>query len=308
MSEESVSVTTEAAEQSWADAIDFQRVVLYVTLVGLIGFYLIPIESGLVTSIKTSEALRTTYPFIPPGLEGFTFEKWQFAFNALSRGLVNSLLFTIPATILCAIFGSMAAYGLTLVDWRGQIAVFTLFIAGIFVPYQAVIVPLFEFWTQYVQFDQRLSFLWALPLLEQHHATILELIITHTAYGIPICTLLFRSQYKTMSWEMIEAARLDGASVWRIYRRIVLPLSIPMFAVVFIFQFTQIWNEFLFSLTIIGSVNDPAASATLILSGLGEALEGVDYPLRMAGAFITALPTLIVYVLFADQFAEGVRV
>jgi glucose/mannose transport system permease protein len=111
-----------------------------------------------------------------------------------------------------------------------------------------------------------------------------------------------------MPWEMIEAAKLDGASLWAIYKRIVLPLSVPMFAVVFIFQFTQIWNEFLFSLTLIGSVSDPAASATLILSGLGQALEGTDYPLRMAGAFITALPTLVVYVLFADKFAEGVEV
>ncbi|GAB3663362.1 carbohydrate ABC transporter permease [Halopiger thermotolerans] len=307
MSEE--TVTPEAAtERTALPAIDVQQALLYATLVGLVVFYLIPIESGLVTAIKTSEALRTTYPFAPPGLEGFTFEKWTYAFNMLNRGLVNSMLFTIPATILCAIFGSTAAYGLTLVDWRGQVAVFALFIAGIFVPYQAVIVPLFEFWNQYMQFGERLAFLWGLPLLAEHHATILELIITHTAYGIPICTLMFRSQYKTMSWEMIEAARLDGATVWRIYRRIVLPLSAPMFAVVFIFQFTQIWNEFLFSLTIIGSVSNPAASATLILSGLGESLQGTDYPLRMAGAFITALPTLIVYVLFADQFAEGAQI
>jgi glucose/mannose transport system permease protein len=285
-----------------------RRIGLYAALLGLILFYLTPIETGFVTSVKTSESVRTTLPFLPPGLGGFTIEKWQFAFDALSQGMVNSLLFTIPSTLLCAILGSMAAYGLTLVNWRGQILVLSLFIAGIFIPYQAVIIPLSEFWSAYVELDERLAFLWALPFLKEHYATILELIITHTAYGIPICTILFRAQYKTMSWEMMEAARLDGASLWRIYRRIVLPLSIPMFAVVFIFQFTQVWNEFLFSLTIIRSVSDPAASVTLILSGLGTALEGVDFPLRMAGAFIAALPTLIVYVLFADQFAEGVRV
>jgi glucose/mannose transport system permease protein len=285
-----------------------RRVALYGTVLALVAFYLTPIETGLVTAIKTSEAVRTTLPFLPPGPDGFTVEKWVYAFDALSHGMVNSMLFTIPSTILCAVFGSMAAYGLTLVDWRGQIAVLALFIAGIFIPYQAVIIPLSEFWSIWMNLDERLAFLWALPLLEPHHATILELIVTHTGYGIPICTILFRAQYKTMSWEMIEAARLDGASLWRVYRRIVLPLSVPMFAVVFIFQFTQVWNEFLFSLTIIRSVGDPAASVTLILSGLGEALEGVDFPLRMAGAFIAALPTLVVYVLFADQFAEGVRV
>ncbi len=288
--------------------ITLRAVGLYATLLGLIAFYLLPIQTGLVTSVKTDAAVRGTLPFMPPRPGGFTFEKWQFAFDALSHGMVNSLLFTIPATILCAIFGSMAAYGLTLAKWRGQVALLSLFIAGIFIPYQAVIIPLSEFWTVWINFDNRLSLLWGLPLLSERYATILELIITHTAYGIPIVTVLFRAQYKTMSWEMIEAARLDGASMWRIYRRIVLPLSVPMFAVVFIFQFTQIWNEFLFSLTIIRSVSDPAASVTLILSGLGEALEGVDFPLRMAGAFIAALPTIIVYVLFADKFAEGVRV
>ena len=311
MSEKTVS-TEEATEQAATEhetgGISIGHVGLYATLIGLVVFYLIPIESGLVTSIKTPTGLDNTFPFLPPlSATGITFGKWQIAFDYLAPGMVNSMLFTIPSTILCAIFGSMAAYGLTLVDWRGQIAVLALFIAGIFVPYQAVIVPLFQFWSKYMQLDARLSFLWGLPLLEPHYATILELIITHTAYGIPIVTLLFRSQYKTMSEEMIEAARLDGASVWRVYRRIVLPLSIPMFAVVFIFQFTQIWNEFLFSLTIIGSNANPAASATLLLSGLGQSMEGTDYPLRMAGAFITALPTLLVYVLFADKFAEGVQ-
>ncbi|MDL5360932.1 carbohydrate ABC transporter permease [Halalkalicoccus sp. NIPERK01] len=303
MSEGSVSMGQETDDETAFEGATARRVGLYATLIGLVIFYLIPIESGLVTSIKTSQALINTQPFAPPGPDGVTLEKWAFAFDALGRGMVNSLLFTIPSTLLCAILGSMAAYGLTLVNWRGQIAVFALFIAGIFIPYQAVIVPLTQFWSQYAMLEYRLGL-----LLTSHQATILELVITHTAYGIPICTLLFRSQYKTMSWEMIEAAKLDGASVWRVYKRIVLPLSVPMFAVVFIFQFTQIWNEFLFSLTIIGSVSDPAASATLILSGLGEALEGVDYPLRMAGALLTALPTLLVYLLFADKFAEGVQV
>jgi glucose/mannose transport system permease protein len=307
MSEKSITGTA-LAEQTGVEAAVVRRAVLYATLLGLVVFYLIPIETGLLTSVKTAGAVRTTPPFLPPGLDGFTVEKWEFAFDALSHGLVNSMLFTIPATILCAIFGSMAAFGLTLVDWRGQIAVLALFIAGIFIPYQAVIIPLSEFWSIWMNLDERLAILWGLPLLSEKYATIFELIVTHTAYGIPICTILFRAQYKTMSWEMIEAARLDGASLWRIYRRIVLPLSVPMFAVVLIFQFTQIWNEFLFSLTIIRSVSDPAASVTLILSGLGQALQGIDFPLRMAGAFIAALPTLIVYVLFADKFAEGVRV
>lgn len=321
--------STQPATGETSDDVDWaqyaQTGAYYALLLGLVVFYLSPIETGFVTSVKTSVGVRESLPFLLPGIdvalqipfvdvnfdvmaEQTTIEKWESAWAQLSKGMVNSMLFTIPATILCAIFGSMAAYGLTLVRWRGQIAVLGLFIAGIFVPYQAVIIPLREFFIQYLQLGYRLNAIWELPLMEPHYATILELIITHTAYGIPICTVLFRAQYQTMSWEMIEAARLDGAGLWRIYRRIVLPLSIPMFSVVLIFQFTQIWNEFLFSITLIGSATDPAASVTLILGQLGQALEGVDYPLRMAGAFVAAMPTLVVYILFTDKFAEGVRV
>jgi len=103
---------------------------------------------------------------------------------------------------------------------------------------------------------------------------------------------------------MIEAARLDGASVATIYRRIVLPLSIPMFAVVFIYQFTQIWNDLLFALTII-QFGD-AAVVTQELVGIGVSQSGTNFPLRMAAALLAALPTLVVYVLFGDKFAEGV--
>ncbi len=300
--ESSVSTQAESTDSST----DYRRIGLYVIVLALIVFYLLPIEAGFVTSFKTNNAVVNTLPYFPPGGSGFTTQSWATAFNALGHGMWNSLLFTIPATILCAIIGSMAAYGLTLVDWRGQVGVFLLFIAGIFIPYQAVLVPLSRFWSNYLPLKSILAPVWSLPFMHPYYGTILELIITHTAYGIPICTLLFRSHYKGISDEMLEAARLDGASVTTVFRRIVLPLSRPMFAVVLIFQFTQIWNEFLFSLTLISSASSPAASVTLVLSGLGVSQSGNNFPLRMAGAFVTALPTLIIYVLFADEFAEGV--
>src|SRR5699024_2078253 len=162
-------------------------------------------------------------------------------------------------------------------------------------------------WSNYLDLESLLSFLWALPVVEPYWGSLLELLITHVAYGIPIITLLFRTHYQNISTEMLEAARLDGASVTKVYTRIVLPLSRPMFAVVLIFQFTQIWNEFLFALTLISSASSPAAPVTLVLSGIGTAQTGVNFPLRMAAAFIAAIPTILVYVLFADEFAEGVR-
>ena len=280
---------------------------LYGVLTLAAAFYLVPIESGLVTSFKTGTAIIETAPFAPPGGSGFTLEKWQTAIDALLRGMGNSLLYAVPATIISALVGSITAYGLTIPNWKPsyKALVLAIIIAGIFIPYQAVLVPLTQFWSQWVQLGEILSFVWALGIPDDY-VGIVELVITHVAYGIPICTLLFRTYYKTMSDEMMESARLDGASLRRVYRRIVLPLSGPMFAVVLIYQFTQIWNDLLFTLVLVSTESSAAAPVVLILAGLGTSMEGQDFALRMAGAFFAALPTLAVYILFGDEFAEGV--
>jgi glucose/mannose transport system permease protein len=284
-----------------------EDIALYVVLLLAAGFYIVPIESGLVTSFKTGTAIIETAPFAPPGPTGFTLEKWQTAIDALLRGMGNSLLYAVPATIISAAVGSLTAYGLTIPTWKKstKAVVLLLIVAGIFIPYQAVLVPLTQFWSQWVQLGELLSFVWALGI-SNDYAGIIELIITHVAYGIPICTLLFRTYYKAMSHEMIESARLDGASLRRVYRRIVLPLSGPMFAVVLIYQFTQIWNDLLFTLVLVSTESSPAAPVVLILAGLGTSMEGQDFALRMAGAFFAALPTLAVYIFFGEEFAEGV--
>jgi glucose/mannose transport system permease protein len=279
------------------------RLNLYVVLVGLVVFYLLPLEAGILTAFKTTGAYGSTQPYLP-ALDGFTLTKWTTAFDKLSTGLFNSIIMAVPATVLSALFGSMAAYGLTNVDWHGQVGVYTLFIAGIFVPYQAVLVPLKRFWSQWVPLHVWLEPVWLLTGLGDDYAGLLALTITHVAYGIPICTLLFRSYYKSVSDEMVEAARLDGASIRRIYRRIILPLSVPMFAVALIYQFTQIWNDLLFALIIVGSGD--ASVVTQGLIGIGQDQSGTDFPLQMAAAFVTAMPTLLVYIFFGEQFAKGV--
>jgi glucose/mannose transport system permease protein len=287
--------------------VDGYRVALYATLLALMAFYLTPIESGLVTSLKTSGAITETAPFAPPGPEGATLEKWRLAVDALLRGMGNSLLYAVPATILSSLLGSLAAYGLTITDWRMRYKapLLALFLAGIFIPYQAVLVPLSQFWAQIAPLEEWLSFLWAMGV-DDDYVGIVELVVTHVAYGIPICTILFRSYYKNLSTEMIESARLDGATLRRVYRRIVFPLSTPMFAVVLIYQFTQIWNDLLFTLILVATESSAAAPVVLILAGLGQSQEGQDFGLRMAGAFFAALPTLAVYVMFGEEFAEGV--
>jgi glucose/mannose transport system permease protein len=289
-----------------AETAGLNRVLLYGTLTVLVVFYLIPIETGFMTSLKTANAVTETAPYAPPSPSSFTLEKWKTAFAGLSRGLLNSLVMAIPATVFSAVLGSFTAYGITKAEWRGQNAVLALLVAGIFIPYQSVLVPLSRFWAIYLNLEDLLGPVWSLPFLESAHGDLLALILTHTAYGIPLMTLLFRSHYNTISDEMIEAARLDGASFARIYRKIILPLSTPMFAVTLIFQFTQIWNDLLFALILVSSEGSPVAPVTLILAGFGQSQSGLDFGLRMAGALMTALPPLAVYLFFGDEFAEGV--
>jgi glucose/mannose transport system permease protein len=301
------TASTTARLRRTLDQMTVEDAGLYVVLALAAAFYLTPIESGLVTSFKTGTAIVETAPFAPPGADGLTFQKWLTAIDALLRGMGNSLLYAVPATVISAVVGSVTAYGLTIPTWNRsyKALVLMLIIAGIFIPYQAVLVPLTQFWSQWVQTVQTLSFVWALGI-PSDYAGIIELVVTHVAYGIPICTLLFRTYYKTMSEEMIESARLDGATLRRVYRRIVLPLSGPMFAVVLIYQFTQIWNDLLFTLVLVSTESSPAAPVVLILAGLGTSMAGQDFALRMAGAFFAALPTLAVYILFGEEFAEGV--
>ncbi len=287
--------------------LNYSKIGLYLLVMFFFAFFISPVWTGFVTAFKTTGSVASTLPFLPPGPEGFTLQNWTTAIEYLSTGLANSLIMTVPATIACVFLGSTAAYGLTLTDWdeRIQFGVLLLFIFGIFIPYQAVLVPLSDFWINIANVDGVFAFLGALPFFTERHSRLVAVTITHVVYGIPICLLLFRGYYMSLSDELVEAAKIDGASITSIYRRIVLPLSKPMIGVVFIYQFTMIWNEFLFSLTLIGSSSSPAATVTLVLSGLGSDLSGVDFGLRMAGAFVAALPTLIIYILFAEQFAEG---
>jgi glucose/mannose transport system permease protein len=307
-----MSRPTQSREESIArllPELDYSKIWISLLVMFFFAFFISPIWTGLVTSLKTQGAVTATTPFSPvmPWAEGFTLGNWTRAIEYLSTGFVNSLIMTIPSTILTVFLGSTAAYGLTLVDWneRAQFAILVMFLVGIFIPYQAVLVPLSDFWINIFPLVEILAPVWQLPYFEPDHARLLSLTITHVVYGIPLCMLLFRSYYMTLSDELVEAAKIDGATISRIYRRIILPLSKPMIGVVFIYQFTAIWNEFLFSLTLIGSSSSPAATVTLVLSGMGVDLSGINFGFRMAGAFVAALPTLIIYALFAEQFAKG---
>ncbi|QLG49837.1 carbohydrate ABC transporter permease [Natrinema halophilum] len=290
--------------ESRLERLNYRRVGLYVVLTVIAVLFLIPLHSGLMASLKDGNAFATTLPFAPPTPDVATLDPWSTAFSRLGRSMLNSAAVAIPATVLSALFGSMTAFGLTKIEWRGQIAIVALILAAIFIPYQAVLVPLKQGWSM-VGLEHTLALIPVIGDTLAARTSLFELTITHAAYGIPICTILFRSYYQKLNDEILEAARLDGAPERRVYRRIVLPLSVPMFAVTLIYQFTQIWNEFLIALVIQDSSKNYVV--TMQLNALAGSMQSM-YNVQMAGAFIAALPTLLVYIAFGEQFAKGATV
>lgn len=285
------------------------RMVLYVGLIAIAIFYLTPLHSGIMTALSAETG---GLPYAPPSPSNATMSNWEAAWGDMRPGMVNSFLFVIPATVLSATLGSLAAFGLTKLSWRGQIGVLVLFVAGVFLPYQSVLVPLRQFWSMVALegslkiLASNLSFLPVLPGIIfslGNHADLIELSVTHTAFGIPICTVLFRGYYLTLDDEVLEAARVDGASTFTAYRRIVLPLSKPMFAVTMIYQFTNIWNDLLFALVLVKDSEQHVATQQL-QQQLGSM--ATNFPRVVAAAFVVAMPTIIIYVLFGRQFAEGI--
>ena len=270
-----------------ATGIDLQRiwrVVLYILLVGLALIYLMPMYTVISTSLKTpDEAGQLNAVWNLPTKVNWS--SYQQAWDVFGPKLRNSFILTITATVISAIMGSINGY--VLAKWRfpGANVVFPLILFGMFIPYQSVLIPVFQFMQ-----DLKLG------------GTLTALIITHVVYGLPITTLIFRNYYVEVPTDLIEAGAIDGAGFFGIYRWIVFPLSLPGFVVVIIWQFTQIWNEFLFAVTLTsGTKAEPVTVALAQLAG-GEA---VKWNLPMAGAVMAALPTLLVFILLGRYFIRG---
>ena len=257
-------------------------VIGYALLLIVAVFYLLPIYVMVVTSLKSFSDVSHSTPWQLPSMA--TIEAYGGAFETLAPSFFNSVLLVVPATLLSALLGSLNGYVLSKWRFRGADLLFTLLLFGMFIPYQSILLPL-------VLVLQKVNLYGGIP----------GLILVHVVYGIPITTLIFRNYYAAIPNEVIEAARIDGATVLGIYRRILLPLSMPGFVVVLIWQFTSIWNEFLFAVTITLPDQWPI---TVALNGLAGSLLA-HYEIQMAGALLTALPPLILYVALGRYFIRG---
>jgi glucose/mannose transport system permease protein len=272
--------TSAPKKRQWSTGV----VVSYVILGVMMLFFLVPVYVALVTSLKGTEEVARGTPWSFPTSP--TLENYGSAWGDLKDSFLNSVLLAIPAVAISSVLGSMNGYVLSKWKFRGSNAIFTILLFGMFIPYQSILIPL-------AQFLQSVNLFATLP----------GLVLVHVIYGIPITTLIFRNYYAGVPNELIESGRIDGAGFFGIYKNIVLPVSLPAFVVVLIWQFTAVWNEFLFAVTL--NSNPATQPITVALSGLGASQAGTNYGVQMAGSLITALPTLLVYIFLSRYFIRG---
>lgn len=258
------------------------RAFLHLLLIAAAVFYLMPIYVLLTTGLKSFQEVNLATMWALPS--GVHLDNFVAAFEKLAPNLSNSLSLTVAATVLSAILGSMNGYVLSKWKFRGADMVFTALLFGMFIPYQSILIPL----VRSMQIIGLYGKLWGL-------------VLTHVIYGIPMTTLIFRNYYAGIPTEVVEAAHIDGAGLLGIYRYVMLPLAIPSFVVVTIWQFTSIWNEFLFAVTLTSPRYWPVTVALQNLAGS----QIVEWNVQMAGAFLAALPTLLVYVFLGRFFLRG---
>jgi len=265
------------------------RVVLYIIMIGLAIVYLFPVYLLLITSFKSFDQVSLSRMWEFPA--SFSLESFDRAWNGgegvigMSNSFLNSVYMVVPGTIISCALGSLNGYVLSKWKFPGSNTLFTLILFGMFIPYQSVLVPL-------VQVLNTMGL----------YGTIPGLILTHVVYGIPITTLIFRNYYASVPTELVEASHIDGADFFGIYRHVVLPLSAPGFVVVAIWQFTSLWNEFLFGLLITN--NPEIRPVTVALQNLSGS-QFTQWNVQMAGAVMVALPTLLVYMLLGRYFLRG---
>jgi glucose/mannose transport system permease protein len=259
------------------------RVLFYVFLIAAAVAYLLPVYMMVLTGLKPiSEVDLKTMWSLP--LTGFHIDNFIAGFKQLAPNLSNSLQMVIPEALLSSLLGSLNGYLLAKWKFRGANLIFSLILFGMFIPYQSILIPL-------VKFMQYIKLYGDLP----------GLVLVHIIYGIPITTLIFRNYYAGIGTEVLEAGRIDGASLMGLYRYIIFPLSAPSFAVVIIWQFTQAWNEFLFAVILTNQSHWPVTVALNNLAGS----QLVQWNVLMAATLLAALPTLLVYIFLGRYFLRG---
>ncbi|BDT69346.1 L-arabinose transport system permease protein AraQ [Comamonadaceae bacterium OS-1] len=271
----------------------FLRIALYVILVGTALMFILPVYVMVVNSLKPLDEIRNGNLMSLP-ME-WTLAPWRSAWSTAQIGVqatglkpyfVNSFLLVIPAVVLSTLIGALNGYILTQFKMRFAHALFAAMLFSVFIPFQIVLIPM----------AKTLGFLGLA-------GTVKGLVFVNVVYGIGFTTLFFRNYYAAFPTELIRSARMDGADFFGVLLRILLPNSAPIIVVTVIWQFTNIWNEFLFGASFSDYTSFPL---TVALNNLVSSSTGVkEYNVHFAGAFIAAIPTLIVYLVSGKYFVRG---
>jgi glucose/mannose transport system permease protein len=269
------------------------RGLLYLILILFAAYYLFPLIVMISTSLKSLDEIREGSLISLPRV--VTFDAWNYAWNEACVGVEctgikiyfwNSVKMAVPAVLISTFLGAINGYALTKWRFKGANIVFALLLFGCFIPFQVVLLPMSQ----------------VLGKLGLASSTT-GLVLVHVVYGLCFTTLFFRNYYVSIPDELVKAATIDGAGFFTIFWRIILPISTPIIVVSVIWQFTQIWNDFLFGASFASGANAPM---TVALNNIVNTTTGVkQYNVDMAAALLTGLPTLLVYVLAGKYFVRG---
>lgn len=269
------------------------RTAIYLVLLLFALFYLLPFFVMLINSLKPLPEITGGNMMSLPN--DWTIEPWLSAWSTAQIGVeptglrpyfLNSLLMVVPAVAISTILGALNGYVLTKWRFRGDSIIFGLLLFSCFIPFQIVLIPMARM----------------LGLMQLAGSTP-GLILVHVVYGLGFTTLYFRNYYAAFPTELVRAAMIDGAGFFRIFWRILLPVSGPIAVVSVIWQFTNIWNDFLFGASFADLDSMPM---TVALNNLVNSSTGVkEYNVHFAGAILAALPTLLVYIVSGRYFVRG---
>ena len=288
-----VDLQIESLERSASRKRTFYRWLLFLVLGLFALYYLAPLYVMIVTSLKSMEEIRQGNLMTLPG--EFLLDAWKIAWSG--RGYTagdvflrpffwNSTKMVVPAVVISTFLGALNGYVLTKWRFRGDNLIFLLFLFGCFIPYQAILLPMAR----------------TLGILGISNS-ITGLVVVHSIYGLSFTTLFFRNYYVSIPDEMIKAARIDGAGFFKIFFKVLLPVSAPIIVVTVIWQFTNIWNDFLFGSSF--SFGEAAPIQVALNNMVLTSTSVKQYNVDMAAAFIAGFPTLVVYILAGKYFIRG---
>jgi multiple sugar transport system permease protein len=267
------------SQNRWGEALK------YVGLTLLTVLWLLPVIAALITSFRTMDDITLNGFWSLPSqvvLDNFV-TAWTNA--RVSRYLLNSFIITLPALFGMLFLSSLSAYALARFRFRGNLFLYFMYVAGTLLPFQILMLPVFRLTNALGLFD-----------------TYASLILIHTAFQLGFCTFVLRNFMRTVPHEILDAARVDGCSEFRIYWQIILPLTLPALAALATLEFTWVFNDYLWAIILLRS--DTLRPVTAGLATLRGQFN-TDWPVITAGALLATVPTLIVFVFLQRYFIQG---